>query len=253
MSIKDTNINIRNSYYKNNRIRTKLLLLIDNEIQSKIKQNNKNLKYKYEDENFFKISFEETFIQNQNNKFDFCSSVILKSKKYDNSGKSFLTTDDSTNKINEKSQEKERDSIHSKTLSKKYNSSNKLLNNVIHFHKKIYSIKNISRQSSTFLILPKQKNGFEYLKNLCNSIKKSKHSKKSAKYIRSNNIKTKLFDLSNDKKINRESNEIKMQKSIKDTNLYSFSLFRKSNKRNILINSKHRISGKSTNSIFITK
>ena len=253
MSTKDTNINIRKSYCKINRIRTKLLLLIDSEIQSKIKQNHRNLKYKYEDENLFRVSFEETFIHKQDIKYDFSSSIILNSKKIDNSGKSFLTTEDSTNKITEKSQEKEKNNIRSKTLSKECNNSNKLINNVICSRKKIYSIKNITKQSSTFLILSKQKNGAKYLKNLCNNIKICKNSKKSVKQIRPININSKLLDLSKVKKATRKSNELKIQKSKNDSNLYTFSLFRKSNKKNILINLKHRNSGKSTNFIFIAK
>ena len=61
MSTNYTNINIRNSYFRNNKIRTKLLLFIDNEIQTKIKQNNRYLKYNWEDETVFRISFEENF------------------------------------------------------------------------------------------------------------------------------------------------------------------------------------------------
>ena len=61
MSENNINTNVQNSYYKYNRIRTKLLLFIDKEIQSKIKQNNKNFKFNYQDE--IKINFEETFSQ----------------------------------------------------------------------------------------------------------------------------------------------------------------------------------------------
>ena len=253
MSEKNTYINIQNSYVRNNRIRTKLLLFIDNEIQSKIKQNKNNLKYSYGDAAQIIISFEETFIQNQNIKYDFSSSNILKTKKNINSDKSFSTFDDSSNKINEKSHEKERISIHSKTISKERNDSNKLLNKNISFHKKTYSIKNQIKQSRTFLILPKQKKSTEYLKNLCNSLKINKNNKKFAKHIRSISINTKLFDLNNNKKANRKSNVVKKekkQKSKKD-NLYTYSLFRKPQKINPLNHSKNRVCGKSSNSIFI--
>ena len=79
MSENNINTNIQNSYYKYIRIRTKLLLFFDKEIQSKIKQNNKNLKFNYQDE--IRISFEETFIQKQANKYDFLGSNVQKIKK----------------------------------------------------------------------------------------------------------------------------------------------------------------------------
>ena len=251
MSTKYTNI--ENFYFRNNQIRMKLLLLIDNEIQSKIKQSNQKLKFKYEDGNLFKINFEETFIQKRINKYDFPSSKILKTKKNNYSDKSFSIIDGSSNKINEKQQQKKRANNDNRTLSKKSNHQNKILSDNIFFHKKIYSIKNLSKQSSTFLILPKQKKGVEYLKALCNNIKICKNCKKITKHVRSKNNNIKILELSNDKKAAKKLNEINVQKSKEDNNLHTFSLFRKSKKRNFLNYSKSRISGKSTNSIFSAK
>ena len=128
-----------------------------------------------------------------------------------------------------------------------------MLENIICFKKKFYSIKNLSKQSSTFLILLKQKNVDEYLTNLCNCLKICKNNKKTATHIRSISISTKLINFNEDKKTTKKSNEIKIPKSKKDNNnIYTFSLFRKSQKGNLATNTKKRISGKSTNSIFVT-
>ena len=196
------------SYFKNNRIRTKLLLFIDNEIQSKLKQNIQNLKFNCKNENLIKINLEETFTQKPIKKYFFSFSNIDKIKKNENSNKSLSTVDDSPNKIKEKSSKK-RYIIHFKTYAKEDNYSNKLIN--ISFDKKIYSIKNLFKQSSTFLILQKPKNSFEYLKILCNNFKICKNNKKTVKRIRSINLKKyKLLDFN--KKINKKSNEIKLKK-----------------------------------------
>ena len=236
---------VQKSYSKYNRIRSKLLIFIDNEIQSKIKQNKQNLKFSCNDD--IRISFEETFIQNQTNKYDFPSSNILKPKKNDNFDKSLSTHDISLNKITKKSCHKKRDYTHSKILG--YYSS-KLINNIISFKKKFYSIKNLSKQSSTFLILPKQKNAAKYLKTLCNKLKKHKIDKKPAKHIRLISISSKLFDFNKDKKVKKKPNIPKKYKSKKD--LGNFSFCRKSLKGSLLINSKLRIYGKSNNSILMT-
>ena len=251
MSINSMNMNINKSYLKNNRIRSKLLLIIDNEIQSKIKQKNLNIKFNYDEETPIKICFEETFIQEQVNKYDFSYSNISKNKKNDNLDKSFPTTDDSLNKVNQNSRQKGGEIIHSKTFFKQNNHPNKILNNSIYFNKKIYSIKHLSRQSSTFLILPKQKNAIEYLKTLCNNLKICKKEKKILKHFKSIDINTKFLGLNDDKKITEKLDVVKTQKSKKD-NIFTFSLFRKSNKRNLLNNSKRRTNKKNANSILIT-
>ena len=218
------------SYFKNNRIRTKLLLFIDNEIQYKLKQNIQNLKLNCRNDN--QINLEETFTQKRINKHFFSFSNIDKIKKNENSNKSLSTVDDSPNKIKEKSNKK-RYIIHFKTYAKEDNYSNKLIN--ISFDKKIYSIKNLFKQSSTFLILQKQKNSFEYLKILCNNFKICKNNKKTVKRIRSINLKkSKLLDFN--KKINKKSNEIKLKKYKKEN---KYSLFRKSQKKNNESNSKN--------------
>ena len=247
MSKKNMFINTRTSYFKNNQIRTKLLLFIDNEIQSKVKQNIYKLKFNFEDET--RISFEETYSQKQINKYGFSSSNILETKINVNSDKSISTIEDSSNKVKKQLYRKGRDNSHCTSINKEGNFPNKLLNNTIHFHRKYYSIKNLSRQSSTFLILPKQKNAVEYLKSLCENLKICKHDKKPVKHTKSTTIKSKLFNFSKDKKDRKKSNKIKLPKS--NNNVYSYSLFRKSQKENFVSNSKHRISGKSANSVFV--
>ena len=73
--------NIQNPYFKNNRIRTKLLLFIDNEIQSKLKQNIQNLKSNCKNENQIKINLEETFNQKPIKKYFFSFQILIKLKK----------------------------------------------------------------------------------------------------------------------------------------------------------------------------
>ena len=227
MSSTITNKIINNIYLRNNRIRTKLLLFIDNEIRSKIKQNKINFNINYGEETQIRINFEETFSQKKTNNYEFSSSIVFKTKKNDNSDKTLSTADDSANIIRKV-----------ETFNKVDNCHNKIFNNFI-FNKKIYSIKYISRQSSTFLILPKIKSGVEYLKTLCNNLKICKNAKKFAKHIRSNtNNKCKLLHLSKDKKVPKKSHEIDIQKFKKD-NPYIYFLFRKSHKGNLVINLKH--------------
>ena len=240
MSTKNIHSNIRNSYCKNNRIRSKLLLFIDNEIQTKIKQNTQNIFFKCEDETQIGITFEETFTHKQINKFDLSSSNIPMLKKFDNSDKSFSTVDDSPNKMSKNSNQKKRNNIHYKTFSNENKCSNKSSNNIINFNKKNYSIKNLIKQSSTFLILPKQKNATEYLKNLCNNLKICKIHKNPAKHNASIIFKSKLFNLNRDDKSPKKLSQIKLKKSKKD-NKYSYSLFRKSKKKNSVLNSKNNI------------
>ena len=243
------NKNTKNLYYRNNQIRAKLLLFIDKEIQSKIKQNNKNLKFKCINESLTKINFEETFTHKKTKKRHFSFSNTLKTKNTDNSEKSVSTIDDTSNKTSVKLHKK-KNITHSRTLSReKDGRSNKLINNVICFDKKIYSIKNISKRSSAFLILPKQKNAAEYLKNLCNNLKISKNKKKPIQKCGTVKIKNKRFNLSQDKKVSKKSNKNLNPKS-KIENQYTYSLFRKPQNENILINPKpiHR---KSVNSVCI--
>ena len=245
MSETINNTNIQNHYLKNNQIRTKLLKFIDNEIKSKMQQKIKTIKFKCEDESQIKISFEETFAQKQTNRYAFFSSNINKIKKNDNADKSISTVDDSSNKIHKKVYQK-RLNIRSKTISKVDNRSKKLLNNNNDFHKNIYSINNLSKQKNTFLIVPKKQNPAEYLKILCNNLKRPKNNKKPTIRITSRFIKSKLLDLNKDKKSSKKSSKLKLKKPKKENRYADFSL--RKQKKNFVVNSKSEIF---SNSIFI--
>ena len=211
-------MNAKTSYFKNNLIRTKLLLFIDKEIQSKLKQKAKNLKYNCKDIAQIEISFEETFFQKETNKHGHFYSNNHESKINLTSDKTFSTVDNSS-------------------IIKEDTHSKKCSNNIICFHNKNYLIKNLSKQSSTLLILPESKHSADYLKTLCNDLKISKKDKIPEKNTRSSVTKSKLLHLSKDKKTPEKINEIKIQKSKKD-NQYTYSLFRKSQKQ-IRLNQKH--------------
>ena len=245
MSKTINNKNIKNNYFKNNQIRTKLLIFIDNEIKSKIQQNIKTIKFKCEDESQIKISFEESFAQKQTNRYAFFSSNINKVKKNNNADKSISTVDDSPIKISKIVYQK-RLNIHSKTISKVDNRSKKLLNNNIGLHKNIYSIKNSSKQQSTFLIVSKKQNPAEYLKTLCNNLKRPKNNKKPTIRNTSRFIKSKLLDLNKDKKSSKKSSKLKLKKPKKENRYADFSL--RKQKKNFVVNSKSEIF---SNSIFI--
>ena len=244
MSEKNIDISVKSSYSKNNQIRTKLLLFIDNEIQSKIKQKNNDLKISCEDEIQTKISFEETFSQKETDKYDFFPTNVSKLNKNNTSERSFSTIDDS-NKILEKSHK--RGNTHSKTYC---NQPNKFLSNTIYYNKKVYTIKNRSRQSSTFLILPKQKKAADYLKTLCNNLKISKKDEKTIKQCGTINLKYQFLGLGQEKKSNKISSNINIPKP-KKSNQCAFALFRKSTKRNSAFKAKNQLSRKSTNMILL--
>ena len=234
----------KNLYFRNNQIRTKLLLFIDNEVQSKINRNNNNLKFKCENGDLTKICFEETYAHKETKKHDFTFSNVLKNKKSNNSDKSVSTADDTPNK--------KRDNIHSKTISgETAHPNNKILNNIICFNEKTYSVKTASKHSSTFLILSKQKNSAGYLKNLCNNLKICKNEKKPIKKCETINLKSKGLNLSQDKKTTKKSNKSKKNPKSKKENKITYSLFRKSQEENCLINPKRQMTRKSVNSVRI--
>ena len=147
---------------------------------------------------------------------------------------------------------KKRDNIHSKTISgETAHPNNKILNNNICFNEKIYLIKTLSKHSSTFLILSKQKNSAGYLKNLCNNLKICKNEKKPIKKCETINLKSKGLNLSQDKKTTKKSNKSKKNPKSKKENKITYSLFRKSQKENCLINPKRQMTRKSVNSVRI--
>ena len=241
----------QNFYSRNNKIRSKLLLFIDNEVQSKIKQNNQNIKFNFENDSLIKICFEETFSQKKTKKRDYSILNTLRTKKNENSDKSISTIDDTSNKITVKSPLKKWGITHSKTLSgEEIRQNNKILDNKICYNEKVYSIKTLSKHSSTFLILPKRKNAVEYLKNLCDKLKICKNEKKPIKKSGTININRKSLNLGQDKKVQKKQSTSKKRKSIIESR-YNCSLFKKQQKENIFINPKNQISRKSVYSVCV--
>lgn len=162
------------SFFVANKIRTKLLLYIDQEIQSKIKQNKlKNNLQKYDKTKFSKKNV-KTYTYQPNiifmssiNFFDFSNSKNTKNRK--SSNKSCSTCEITPNDYNILSQSKNNlVSVHNSGLV----DSNKIsYHNIIYFHKKYYSIKRNLKHSSTLQIYKKPKTDRKYLKKLCDSLK----------------------------------------------------------------------------------
>ena len=212
-------------------------MFIDNEIRSK--QVNQNLKFNSNNEIQFKICFEETFVQKQNNKNDFPSSNIVKTNKKDNLNKSISPIVVSINKIPGKLRLKKSNNTHSKVYKKERIRSNKLSNNSFYFSKKFYSIKNVPKESRTFLVLNERKYATGYLKTLCNNLKKFKNNNKTEKHVGVINLKTKLVDLNQNKKVHKITNKIKNRKS-KKSSQYIYPLFKKPLKKNFAMTSKYK-------------
>ena len=78
------------------------------------------------------------------------------------------------------------------------------------------------------------------MQNLCNNLKICKIRKNPAKHNASSIFKSKLFNLNRDEKPPKKLSQVKMKKSKKD-NKYTYSLFRKSKKKNSVLNPKNKI------------
>ena len=168
-----------------NKIRTKLLLFIDQEIQSKIKQ--KKLFYNLQNEEQKNIILyphtDEIYSQHQNTHFVSFSNFEEKTSKNDiklkkirrNSRQSISTclATPINKDVSFKSRESKNISVcYGNSICKK-NFYNYTLayNNIINIKKNCYSIKKVLKPSSTFQIYKKQKTDKKYLKKLCNSLK----------------------------------------------------------------------------------
>ena len=168
-----------------NKIRTKLLLFIDQEIQSKIKQ--KKLFYNLQNEEQKNIILyphtDEIYSQHQNTHFVSFSNFEEKTSKNDiklkkirrNSRQSISTclATPINKDVSFKSRESKNISVcYGNSICKK-NFYNYTLayNNIINIKKNCYSIKKVLKPSSTFQIYKKPKTDRKYLKNLCNSFK----------------------------------------------------------------------------------
>ena len=170
---------------KANKIRTKLLLFIDQEIHFKVKQ--KKLFYNFQHENaentdlFSNIS--KTYSHQQSTSFvsfsifeQTISKNELKLKKNcPNSQKSASTctaTPSTKDKIYQGKNLRNIPICSSDTIRKtKFDSYFLLYNNCIKIKENLYSINNALKPSSTFQIYKKPKTDKQYLLNLCASIK----------------------------------------------------------------------------------
>ena len=176
-----------------NKIRSKLLLFTDQEIQSKIKQN----KLKDNLEKYQKIKlcqyYIKTYSYQTNTVFMSCLNMsdlsnLKKRKKTTNSENSFSTceiTPSSKNLLTESGENLF--NVHYLNSSLQKNSS---YYSRIFFRQKCYSIKRDLKPSSTFQIYKKPKTDKKYLKNLCDSLKIP--SKKNAMFS-SSKIKYRVF------------------------------------------------------------
>ena len=195
------------SFSTANKIRTKLLLFIDQEIQLKIKQNKlKNNFQKYDKTKFCKshtktYSYQPNIIfMNSINSYDFSNSK--NEQKYKDSKHSFSTCEITPSDKNILAQFVENsDNVHYLPDHKKTSCYN-----IISFRQKCYLIKKGFKPSSTFQIYQKPKTDKKYLNNLCDKLKipskKTFYSKINYKtFVK----RTKIGDSSPIKKINRKN------------------------------------------------
>ena len=156
--------NIPNKHYLiANKIRTKLLLFIDTEIQN---QKHKFL-LKNQEQNQIYINFEETYIQKEEkNFFSFSEkskpllTEINKNSKKSNPNNAFICS-------NKNSQS---ETIGNKNKSCSSNNF-QFFNTNICYHNKKYLLKRNSKISSAMIIKRKQKIDDQFLKNICENLK----------------------------------------------------------------------------------
>ena len=177
----ETNFLNRN-YLIANKIRMKLLILIDTEIQNK---KNKFL-LKDQEQNKLYINFEETYIQEERkNYFTFNEkSKPLLTEINHNTKKLSPTRAFIYSKNNSQSEQ-----IGNKN--KKYSSNNiQFLNTAIFYNNKNYLLKRNSKISSAITIYQKQKTDKQFLKNLCDNLKitpKKQKARNISKHFKNNN------------------------------------------------------------------
>ena len=201
-----------------NKIRTKLLLFIDQEIQSKIKQKklfyNPQLEEKrstilYSNINKMYSNHENTFYISFAKFKDKISKNQIKLKKNRHSSQESLSTCFATSKTKAKifqNRNLKNIPVYYGSPTKKINIHNDLLsfNNIINIKENFYAIKKELKLSSTFQIYKKPKTDKKYLKKLCDSLKIMK--KYDVTFHR--NVKSRLSSVVH--KVNRgESSPIK--------------------------------------------
>lgn len=196
------------SFFIANKIRTKLLLFIDQEIQSKIKENKlKDNLRKYHESKLF--NHVKTYAYQPNivfmstiNNFDFSNAKNKQKRKNSkNSCSTFEITPNNNNILSQTGENSVNVCDLNFTKRKKISHYNSIC-----FHEKYYSIKRNIRHSSTFQIYKKPKTDKKYLNNLCDKLKipskKTFYSKINYKtFVK----RTKIGDSSPIKKINRKN------------------------------------------------
>ena len=177
------------SFFIANKIRTKLLLFIDQEIQSKIKQNKlKDNLRKYHESKLF--NHVKTYAYQPNivfmstiNNFDFSNAKNKQKRKNSkNSCSTFEITPNNNNILSQTGENSVNVCDLNFTKRKKISHYNSIC-----FHEKYYSIKRNIRHSSTFQIYKKPKTDKKYLKDLCSNFKitnkKISYNKVNCKYL----------------------------------------------------------------------
>ena len=173
-----------------NEIRTKLLLFVDKEIQSKIKQKKLYYNPQYEEQrnNILYSNINKTYFHHENTFFisssKFEEKASNKEKKleqiHQRSQKTISTCFDTSAPKDLLFQSENLKNIPvcygNQTGKKNFNYIFFPSNNIININEKVYSIKKVLKPSSTFQIYKKQKTDIKYLKNLCNSFKIIKKS-----------------------------------------------------------------------------
>ena len=177
-----------NLYKTANKTRTKLLLFIDKEIQTRKKYNSKFIQQENPQCNSL-IYLEETFSQIQPTRFYTIeinkNTLYKKFKKYIENHQNSISKTQRTNKLEirqNKRLEIHKNSLQTKTESernsniftntKDYKKICSTLNfNLIHLKEKVYSMKVKRKTSSVLEIYSKPKNDKKYLIELCNNLK----------------------------------------------------------------------------------
>ena len=204
-----------------NEIRTKLLLFVDKEIQSKIKQKKLYYNPQYEEQrnNILYSNINKTYFHHENTFFISSSKFEEKASNkekqleqiHQRSQKTISTCFDTSAPKDLLFQSENLKNIPvcygNQTCKKNFNYIFFPSNNIININEKVYSIKKVLKPSSTFQIYKKQKTDIKYLKNLCNSFKLTKKNN----LVFNRQLKSKLSSVVNH--INRrESSPIKKVK-----------------------------------------
>ena len=255
-----------NLYKTANKTRTKLLLFIDKEIQTRKKYNSKFIQKENPQCNSL-IYLEETFSQIQPTRFytiEINKNILYKKfKKYIENHQNSISKTQRTNKLEirqNKRLEIHKNSLQTKTESernsniftntKDYKKICSTLNfNLIHLKEKVYSMKVKRKTSSVLEIYSKPKNDKKYLIELCNNLKIMRpkvNRQKSSTFLSKNLNKSKFTFASmavtqsfkSFKRRNRCSvtcKNIDKNKEIKSKFKKKESLFKKFAKKNTLI------------------